>query len=124
VNSYTDKAIEILRLTNDGNDLAPRDLYLVQCVVNGSALGVSEADEVAFAELYANVRSGYVSPWFYGIEHLTKDHVGYVYWKGHRVEHYSYRDADAERAAAERLARACRECEERGDEVTFSNLRF
>ncbi|KKW46567.1 MAG: hypothetical protein UY96_C0003G0070 [Parcubacteria group bacterium GW2011_GWB1_56_8] len=122
----TDQAIEIIRATNDGNGLAPRDLYLVQCAVNND---LNEAGLAAFAELRANVMKpeGYTRPWFMGIEHLTKDHNGYVYWKGHSVEHYSFHGPDAyekERAAAEDLARACRVCEAEGKEVKFSNLVF
>lgn len=129
MSTYTDQAIEILRLTRDGDDLAPRDLALIQLVANGQATGVSEAADVAFAELYANATKagGYTRPWFWGIEHLTKDHQGYVYWKGHQVEHYSFYGEDAyerEKAAAERLAQACRECEARGQEVKFANLIF
>lgn len=121
--NFSEQAIEILHRTHDGNDLAPRDLYLVQLVVNHDS---NEAGEVAFADLYANVikPGGYTRPWFYGIEHLTKDHEGYVYWKDRQVEHYSFHDTDAERAAAEQLARACLACEARGQEVKFANLCF
>ena len=80
-----DMAIEILRKTNDGNDLAPEHLKLVEVAANG---WLSEAGEVAFHELHRDVENGYKKPWLHGIEHLTRDHEGYVYWKGRRVEHY------------------------------------
>src|SRR5260370_7156534 len=84
---------------------------------------LNEAGEVAFAELLANVRAGYKRPWFMGIEHLTRDHQRYVYWKGKLVEHYDHdlwqQDGWQERmkADAEELARRCRWFEEHGIEV-------
>lgn len=122
----SDMAIEILRLTRDGDALAPEHLYLLECAVNDR---LSDAGKVAFTELYAHATKsdGYTRPWFHGIEHLTKDHEGYVYWKGIRVEHYSFYGDDAharEREAALALARACERCEEKGLPVKFSNLDF
>ena len=63
-----DDALEILRATRDGEDLAPEHLKLVEIAVNG---WLSEAGEIAFAELLANVRGGYVRPWLHGVEHLA-----------------------------------------------------
>lgn len=103
--SNTKKAIEILERSNDGNDLSPGHLYLVQLAVNGN---LNESGEDAFNNLYNEVATGtYVRPWFHNIEGLTRDHSGYVYWKGVCVEHYSYDDPIAEKAAAERLAARC-----------------
>lgn len=121
-----EQASEIIRRTNDGDQLAPQDLYLVECAVNGR---LNDCGMATFADLYANVTKpgGYTRPWFHGIEHLTKDHAGYVYWKGRRVEHYSFYGKDAherEKEAAHRLARACLDCEARGLPVTFANLVF
>ena len=98
--SITEIPCAILRATNDGNDLSGEDLWLVQEMCDH---GLNEAGEVAFYDLAARVERGYVKPWLHGVEHLTKDHVGYVYWRGVRVEHYSYEDAEREAAAARRL---------------------
>jgi len=111
----SDEAIEVLSKTRDGEDLAPRDLYLVQLAVNGD---LNEAGKVAWDALVANVRNGYVKPWLYGIEHLTKDHSGRVFWRGVEIEHYSFRDSAVERVAAEELASACRLVEHFGHKVT------
>src|SRR5260370_40565116 len=89
---------------------------------------VNEGGEVAFAELLAKVRAGYKRPWFMGIEHLTRDHQRYVYWKGKLVEHYDHdlwqQDGWQERmkADAEELARRCRWLEEHGIEVNISTV--
>jgi hypothetical protein len=102
-----DQAIEILQKTNDGNSLTPQDLHLVQCACNGP---LTELGEVAFAELHSRVASGEYAKaphWFHGIENLTIDHEGYVYWKGRQVEHYSFDDVDREKASAQKLAAKC-----------------
>ena len=110
-----DMAIEILRATNDGDDLAPVDLKLLETAVNG---WLTEAGEVAFYDLHSRVSGGeYVKPWLCGIEHLTIGHTGYVYWKGIQVEHYSFREYEPLKAAAVELARRCRLLEARGEAV-------
>jgi hypothetical protein len=116
--TYIDMALEILQKTHDGNDLAPEHLGLLELAVNGY---MSEIGEVAFVELYQNAKNGYVRPWFHGIENLTRDHEGFVYWKDRQVEHYSYRDREKEKAAATELAERCRHLESLGVEVTTGN---
>jgi len=119
--STCDKACEILHKTRDGDDLSPPDLYLLQEMVNDR---LNEAGKRAFEELYQNVLKGYKPPWFHGIEHLTRDHVGYVLWKGKRVEHYdspwAY-SADAKKNAEE-VASRCRILESRGETPTTQNV--
>ena len=110
-----DMAIIILEKINDGDDLAPEHLYLVQEAANGH---LSEQGEVAFYQLYSSVLEGYKKPWLHGIEHLTIDHEGYVYWKGKQVEHYDFPWAYSEAARAEALeiARRCSILEGKGIE--------
>jgi hypothetical protein len=123
--NFIAQCIEILRATHDGDDLAPPDLKLVELCVNG---WLNEAGEAAFAELLANVRAGYKTPWFMDIEHMTRDHQRYVYWKGKQVEHYDHdvweQDGWRERmkADAEELARRCRWLEENGKEVNTATV--
>lgn len=117
-----DKAIEILSRTCDGEDLSPRDLFLVQCSINSPTPPVDDSLETAFDELYQKVVEGSydkMSCYLYGIEHITRDHQGYVYWKGQRVEHYSYDDVEAEKAAAQQLAEHCQKLESRGFPVNW-----
>ena len=116
-----EKAIEILQITDDGDKLSPVDLKLLEMAVNG---WLNETGEVAFDDLYNRVSGGaYSPPWFHGIEHLTIDHVGYVYWKGRAVEHYTpswaYSD-DAKKHALE-LAERCRHLERIGVEANTTN---
>jgi hypothetical protein len=81
-----DKAIAILQATSDGDKLAPLDLKLVENAVNGF---LNEEGIKVFNQLHETIVTGkYKQPWFHGIENMTIDHVGYVYWKGARVEHY------------------------------------
>jgi hypothetical protein len=85
--SRHEDAILILQNTQDGDLLHPRDLKLVECVVNGMALSVEGAQY--WRNLVESTCDGrYTSDWFCGIEGLTRNHLGYVYWKGHEVEHY------------------------------------
>lgn len=106
-----DKAIAILAATQDGDALQPEDLGLVQSAVNGN---LNDIGTMAFERLHNSVADGsYMADqhWFHGIEHLTRDHQGYVYWKGRRVEHYSFSDKENEAKAARGLAEKCRQLE-------------
>ena len=118
VHDICEKAEEILRSTSDGDNLSPEHLKLVEMAVNGF---VNEAGEKAFLDLSEQCKAGYKKPWFHGIENLTIDHIGYVYWKGHQVEHYDspWRWSAEAKAAAEELARRCRILEERGNSVNL-----
>lgn len=114
-----DKAIDILHATNDGNDLAPKHLSLVEGAVNG---WLTDAGKEAFENLYQQVEKGYIKPWHCGVENLTKDLQGFIYWKGIEVEHFSIRDYDKEKAAAEELGVRCRHLESIGVEVSCRNV--
>lgn len=115
------KAVEILRATNDGDNLEPAHLKLVEGAVNGF---LTKEGMSAFDRLYAQVEAGYKKPWFHGIEHLTIDSTGCVYWKGQEVEHYNLRWAYSGEAAAEarELARRCSILEERGEKISPSTV--
>ena len=111
--SVCDKACEILRRTNDGDDLSPEHLWLLQEMVNGH---LNELGEQEFEKLYQSALAGYQKPWFHGIEHLTTDHEGYVRWKGKVVEHFNspWRWTEEARKQAEEVARRCRQLESIG----------
>ena len=108
-----DQSCEILQKTRDGEDLSPWHLKLVELAVNDF---LSEKGKEHFQELYASVLAGYKKPWFWGIEHLTIDHTGYVYWKGKQVEHFSYPADKVEESKQEamELAHRCRILEDQG----------
>ena len=113
-------ACEILSKTNDGDDLDPLDLKLVEMSVNGF---LNEKGWSAFQELHEKVEKGYVAPWFHGIENMWRTEHGYILWKGKQVEHYdspwAY-TADGKKSAEE-LSRRCRHLESIGVEVNSSN---
>ena len=111
--SVCDKACEILRRTNDGDDLSPQHLWLIQEMVNGH---LNELGEQEFEKLYQCALDGYEKPWFHGIEHLTTDHEGYVRWKGKVVEHFNspWRWTEDARKQAEEVASRCRQLESIG----------
>jgi hypothetical protein len=112
--SLTEQSIEILERTRDGNDLEPFHLSLVQAAVNNH---LTARGTEAFQQLYATVTSGqYAKPWLAGVEHVTRDHQGYVYWKGSRIEHFTFSvmEEDHLKKTTQRLAERCRHIEALG----------
>jgi hypothetical protein len=116
-----DRALDILRRTNDGNDLIPFDLWLVQQAVNGR---LDERGCHAFTEPCGRVYAGYRIGWLHGIEHLVMAPDGYVSWRDEIVEHYDehLRTSGNGRRQALEIARRCRILEERGDPVTSTTV--
>lgn len=107
-------SLEILERTRDGNDLEPFHLSLVQAAVNNHLTphGIG-----AFRAVYDAVASGhYTKPWLAGVEHVTRDHQGYIYWKGTRIEHFTFSvmDANQLRQTTQHLAEKCRHIEALG----------
>jgi len=121
VSEVVDKACGILSHTRDGNDLAPHHLYLVQEAVNGN---LTKDGERAFESLYEESQSprGYTKPWYCGVENLTLDHTGYVYWKGEIVEHFSLHvmSWEDQKAQAVEMGRRCRHLEKLGVSVNMT----
>lgn len=60
-----------------------------------------------------------IDHWMYGIEWLTREHSGYIAWRGKIVEHYSFSDPEKEKEAAEGLSARCRRLEENGFPVSW-----
>jgi len=108
-----DQACAILQATNDGDDLSPPHLKLLESAVNGF---LNEAGMAAFDALCLDVERGYKKPWLHGVENLMIDHVGYVKWKGVTVEHFtpSWAYSAEARVQAEEVGRRCRLLEDRG----------
>jgi hypothetical protein len=125
--NISELACDILRATQDGEELAPPDLKLVELAVNGF---LSQAGEAAFLELHRNATKpeGYTVPWFLGIEHMTRDHQRYIYWKGVLIEHFDHdhwqQDGWRQRMkdSAEALAARCRALEAQGITPTSHNV--
>lgn len=109
--SIFDIACEILQKTNDGNDLSPGHLSMVQHAVNGN---LTEKGETAFYALHKMVLDGYKKPWYHDIEHMTQDLDGYIYWKDKVVEHYDFEDYDKADFAIKELAERCKTLEKYG----------
>ncbi len=121
--TITDKALAILGATNDGDDLSPPHLKLVELAVNEN---LNDHGKLAFEALYQNATKsgGYTVPWFHDVEHLTRDHEGYVRWKGHQVEHYDapWCYSEEARKSAEEVARRCRLLEYVGEVPSTANV--
>jgi hypothetical protein len=120
VHQRCEQAIEVLKATNDGDDLDPSHLAIIEAHVNGH---LSEKGQQVFEEIYKQVKEGkYVKPWLCGVENLTRDTRGFVYWKGIEVEHYSHRDYEKMKKDAKELGRRCRIIESSGQEVSCKSV--
>jgi len=122
MNETCDQAIEILSATHDGEDLTPEHLKLIENAVNGF---LNEKGKEAFADLYKEAAGGnYKKPWLQGVEHLTRDLEGYVYWKGSNIEHWSGKLPYSEegREAAKKLSERCKALEGLGVVINTSTV--
>jgi len=115
----------ILEHSNDGDDLAGSDLALVEGAVNGY---LSTRGEVVLYQLNHKVVEGeYEIPAFCGVDNLTRNNDGFVFWKGKQIEHYDHdhwaEDGWEERMQkdAEELGRICQYLEDNHIKVNFTN---
>ena len=119
IREMCDKACAILKKTNDGDLLEPSDLKLIENAANGF---LNEEGREVFEKLYQRVvvDGTYIKPYLHDIEHITRDHEGYIYYKELHVEHYD-RDwvgsEDAKNSLLE-LKRRCEFLERKGIEVS------
>lgn len=114
-------ARDILQNTNDGDDLAPEDLSLVQASVNGN---LNEQGAERLQEIHRDVMNGDYANWFHDIEHLTIDHEGHVRWKGTAVEHFElngFAYSHKGEISAKRVALVCKLLELKGRETSKRN---
>lgn len=115
-------SIDILKRTNDGNDLEPSDLNLIQSCING---GLTEEGEIYFQKLYNSVLSlKYQKPFLCGIENITRDHEGYIYWKEKQIEHFTFSIMSYERVKNEclELKRRCEILEYLGQVINTGSV--
>jgi hypothetical protein len=113
-----DRAFDILRQTNDRDDLIPIDLWFVHGAFNSH---LSERGRHAFLDLTARAEVGYSVAWLHGIEHLVMAPDGYVSWRSQIVEHFNERLPTSEVRAIE-IARRCGILEDRNEPVTSTNV--
>jgi hypothetical protein len=116
-----DKCCEILQRTNDGDDLDPADLKLTELAVNGR---LNERGMKALDELHSRVVAGaYTKPWLHGVEPMTRDNEGYIYYKDKHVEHYSRHYVNSLQAKRDltELRNQCEWLERRGIELSSVN---
>ena len=118
-----EKARAILKKTKDGDLLDPSDLKLLEHAANGF---LNESGREVFEKLYRRVviDGTYIKPFLHDIEHITRDHEGYIYYKGLHVEHYSHDYVYSEAAKNElsELKRRCEFLERKGVEVSSNNV--
>ena len=117
------KVRDILESTNNGRDLDPPHYWLVENAVN-KTLTKKEDDALKALHAISQSPDGYQKSWFHGIEHLTIDYVGNIYWKNTRVETYllQWAYSDEGKTAAQKLADKCNHLENIGVEVSMQTL--
>tara|TARA_B100001741_G_C16422097_1_gene536753 strand:+ start:377 stop:754 length:378 start_codon:yes stop_codon:yes gene_type:complete len=112
-------AIEVLQMSNDGDDLSSKDLAVTELAVNNN---LSEQGEVYLIQMHTKLKKGtYARSWFHGVEHVTQDPEGYVYWKDKQIEHFSYSDGKEEAEATRKFAERMLLLEKQGIELTVRN---
>lgn len=116
-----DKAIAISEATNDGRALTEEDSDLLWRAYNDrlDAAGQQEFDRLH--DDVVNSRYDMSRMWLLGVENVTRDDMGYVYWRGKNIEHFSHDDPNAMRIAAQSLSLVCRYLERTGCQVNSSS---
>ena len=124
IHTTNDEAIQILQGSNDGNDLSSSDLALVEAVVNYGKPALSKKGVEHWESLLNAIKTGtYQRQWLYGVENVTKDPQGNVFWRQLNIEHYSGFDSpEAEKLATINFGASCRWLEANGIEVSLRNL--
>jgi len=122
LHTTVNKACEILHRTRDGDDLEPSDLKLTELAVNGH---LNDKGIKVFDDLYGRVVTGkYKKPWLHGVEPMTRDHEGFIFYKDKQVEHFSgfyVNSLEAKRHLTE-LRSQCAYMERNGMEVSCANV--
>lgn len=119
--SLIQKAIDIIQGTHDGDDLSPPHLKLTEMAVNGF---LNESGIKLLDEIHKQVTSGtYTKPYLQGVEFMTQDHDGYIYFKDKNVEHYNRPWAYSLEAkdCLEDMQHRCLFLESKGIKVSFGN---
>lgn len=117
-----EKAMSILHYTHDGEDLSPTHLGLLEMAANNQ---LNEKGIKIFDDLYKQVIDGkYKQPYLQGVEFMTHDHEGYVYFKGHHLEHFSsfYTYTLEAKDYLELLQSRCLFLESKGLDISFGSV--
>lgn len=123
-----DLSIEILSKSNDGDDLSPNHLLLLQNAANNNINGRGTRK---LLEIYDQIIKGTYKkeiPWIFGIKHMTQGADRSMYYKGIKVEHFDHNfwctDGWKKRMKKDtiELKKACQKLEKKGIEVNFSNV--
>jgi len=114
-----DDVLTVIQKTNDGANLSPKDLHLTECAINGF---LTEEGIAEFYSVYHRVIDGTydkLKNYLFGVEHITKDHECYVYYKGKHIDHFTFNgDYKGERQAAIKAAKICSLLESKNIEVS------
>lgn len=120
-----DKTYTILLSTNDGDDLSPFHLRMIELVINNGEKILNEDGLVEWNKLYNDCKNKqYTKPFHFGVEHMTKDHTGFIYFKGIQVEHFSHSSGEDELKDTQELADWCMDQEKQGLKISAGKAMF
>lgn len=113
----SEKALQILEATADGSKLSPKHLHLLELAVNNY---LSPKGQQAFDELHQQVITGSYDAstvYLYGAPYITKDHEGYIYYKGQHIDHFTHKIWEEEKRDAFRAFKRCQLLESKGVQI-------
>ncbi len=120
MNSLTERIVDILRKSRDGDLLDLPDLALIEMAINGR---LTEKGERHLDSILQRLNVGsYRRRWLHGIPNLTADLKGLVYWRGIEVECYRDPYSSESTTSLLELADRCRHIESLGLQPTSARV--
>lgn len=119
-----EKCLAILEKDPDGTQLAPGHVGFVVYAMQNE---LDSGQKKQLDDLYRQVTGGtYQKPWHLGVEHMTVDGDGIVYFKGQVAEYYNRNLMNMlnMRSDLVNLQQACLFLEEKGGPITASSSLF
>ena len=123
-----DLSIEILSKSNDGNELSPNHLALIQNAVNNNINGKGTRLLLKIHEQIIKGTYKKEIDYIFGVKHMTQGQEGSMFYKGITVEHFDHNfwcekgwKKDMKKATIQ-LKKDCQKLEKKGIEINFSNL--
>jgi len=112
-----EKVIRILELTENGINLSLSQFQMLEFISkNAKTLDLKQQQD--FDELYQKVLNNDYKEFFHGIENVTQNSEGYVYWKGVPIDEFYHINKNKEKKSAQDLARRCNQIESKGKKVS------
>lgn len=118
------KIAEIKRYTNKGNTLVNPHRYAIDCINNGWE---DEFNLAMLNQAYKQIKEGTyekLKNCHFGVEHMTMDGDGFIYYKGQHIEHFAYESSEwfKEWKVTLTAARICKLLEEKNIPINWATF--